>query len=600
MSPMRVPRVSAELLKPVARYPLTKRLADHVHQLGRQKAAPLVGSGHVVSPSLCGMLKLKFADDTLAFLGPSLKRHQGCQILDFYPGPGLWSSKVHEYLKPKSHILIEPDQEAFLPFLQPLLDQPGSKYELCKLEQRKAFVTGSTGLVESWTPAKNSNEEDPSKNDDLLVLATVTRQQLKGIGVDFKTGYFNLGTNYFLYNYFQCLISQKGIHSSGRVRLLVWMTQQERLEYVAKSTRGMNPRSVSASAACDIQEIVGHGKDEKASAGYAIDTIKGMKGAPSLDLRGAIKVDEMTPSHKLALPANRRTHVQKQIIDGDRDVQTMTSELDELAGLERDAAHDKIAKKKDKPWTKKGEGVTQSPEWLRLIELRGKVEQILALPRYRRVNDKGRAAAALELEIIELEKEFVGLEEGSDQKVDVSRRMEDLRKLFTQKKELMQHGEHAIQQDIVNDQVALNVENPPMAWDNRRHEPLECEADEFWPRKQLALLDFDPATDPSNGIMIAKPLVQAIMRSDQETITQALESILPGGSDLIEQCPSITDPRQGGRLNPSDLRTRMMTVKMFSELAKAWEGWPFKVSDQMLRRQKSGMGMSNQDISLFE
>ncbi len=56
---------------------------------------------------------------------PSLERHVGCDLIDIYPGAGLWSRKLHEALQPRSHILMEPDK-IYKPFLEPLLSTPNA------------------------------------------------------------------------------------------------------------------------------------------------------------------------------------------------------------------------------------------------------------------------------------------------------------------------------------------------------------------------------------------------------------------------------------------------------------------------------------------
>ena len=73
---------------------------------------------NIVSDKLC--------DDILSYIGPSLERHRGCDIVDLYPGAGEWSSKLNQFLQPRSHVLLEPDADLYRPFLQPLLDQPGT------------------------------------------------------------------------------------------------------------------------------------------------------------------------------------------------------------------------------------------------------------------------------------------------------------------------------------------------------------------------------------------------------------------------------------------------------------------------------------------
>ena len=67
-----------------------------------------------------------FTDDIIGYLAPSLEAYKGCTVIDVHPGACLWSSKLHDFLKPKRHVLMEPEMLYYDAFMKPLLDQPGS------------------------------------------------------------------------------------------------------------------------------------------------------------------------------------------------------------------------------------------------------------------------------------------------------------------------------------------------------------------------------------------------------------------------------------------------------------------------------------------
>lgn len=71
------------------------------------------------------------------YYGKSLDIHKGCDILDINPGAGLWSQKLHAYLQPRSHVLMEPSFQRFKTFLDPLLNAPGSTYKLVEKETKE-------------------------------------------------------------------------------------------------------------------------------------------------------------------------------------------------------------------------------------------------------------------------------------------------------------------------------------------------------------------------------------------------------------------------------------------------------------------------------
>lgn len=60
------------------------------------------------------------------------------------------------------------------------------------------------------------------------------------------------------------------------------------------------------------------------------------------------------------------------------------------------------------------------------------------------------------------------------------------------------------------------------------------------------------------------------------TIPEALDSMQHSLSDIIKDCPSLTDGSKGGRLSMKHFRVRMLTTEMLEELTKAYLEWPFK------------------------
>ena len=46
----------------------------------------------------------------LNYLAPTLKPYRGCTIIDLNPGACVWTRKLHEFLQPKNHVLMEPEE----------------------------------------------------------------------------------------------------------------------------------------------------------------------------------------------------------------------------------------------------------------------------------------------------------------------------------------------------------------------------------------------------------------------------------------------------------------------------------------------------------
>lgn len=130
------------------------------------------------------------------------------------------------------------------------------------------------------------------------------------------------------------------------------------------------------------------------------------------------------------------------------------------------------------------------------------------------------------------------------------------------------------------------VQDPPLLpLDRRAFEPLNIEVDEFWPQSNLLLLDVQPrkenfASDITSAIeanLVMRELAQTMAQKKTDPLPLALDRLAPNaGRDLVEACPSITNPLKGGRLDPMDVHIRTMTREMFGEIIRAFLEWPFR------------------------
>lgn len=115
-----------------------------------------------------------FSDDIIKRLAPSLERHRNCDLIDIFPGASLFSSKLHKFLKPRRHILLEPDTKTYQQFLNPLLQSPGSRYHHLKwdpLDLQSYDRLYDEGHLPEQTPAKLKSTD--GTNDSLLVFANM-------------------------------------------------------------------------------------------------------------------------------------------------------------------------------------------------------------------------------------------------------------------------------------------------------------------------------------------------------------------------------------------------------------------------------------------
>ncbi|KAF9892929.1 hypothetical protein FE257_000521 [Aspergillus nanangensis] len=158
----------------------------------------------IASDSLC--------DDALQRLSPYLLQRPPVDILDLWPGGGLLSSKVNDFLQPRRHVMIEPDLDTFHPILESLAQsRPG--YEL--LSKDIHSIDDWKGLLAEKFPEQSMSNCDTAgalaKNHTLLVLAQPPPSRSKR---DHYTPARWLST------FMEECMRQSGLHTFGSVRLL--------------------------------------------------------------------------------------------------------------------------------------------------------------------------------------------------------------------------------------------------------------------------------------------------------------------------------------------------------------------------------------------
>lgn len=210
-------------LATVSRFPLTNALYKHVFKGSKSK-----NRSHIVSEQLCSesqctsrSIRQKTSEltcqcfctaDILQRLSPYLRRNSPLDILDLWPGAGLWSSKVNDFLQPRRHVLVEPDLRAYARFLEPFVNSKPC-YELTSMDEYSTndwTDVFARCLPEQGPPSGQENEALP-KNDTLLVLATPPSQ--RNVRDHFTPARWWGGV-------MESCMQQKGLHMYGSVRIL--------------------------------------------------------------------------------------------------------------------------------------------------------------------------------------------------------------------------------------------------------------------------------------------------------------------------------------------------------------------------------------------
>jgi transcription factor 1 len=133
----------------------------------------------------------------------------------------------------------------------------------------------------------------------------------------------------------------------------------------------------------------------------------------------------------------------------------------------------------------------------------------------------------------------------------------------------------------VDDRISLRYPpHPRIQWDQRSFEPLVPRVVEAWPPNRMSLISATPIPRPSDDTSDLhewmQDFVSALYADSAKPVLQALETMQHGLSDIVNECPSLRDPKKGGRMLLKHLRVRMLTMDMIRELVQAYRDWPFK------------------------
>ncbi|KIN01116.1 hypothetical protein OIDMADRAFT_198320 [Oidiodendron maius Zn] len=528
---------------------------------------------HVLNKSLC--------DDTLERLRPSLERHIGCDIIDLNPGPGIWSSTIHDFLKPRTHILMEPDATVYKPLLQPLLDAEGSTY---KLVPNSGVVWNS--LQEILSPQLLPHQEAFERGDSRLEEPNNTLLVVANLGYYPKKPYrgFASVTNLVIYQLLSAARSHSLFHKYGLIRMLLWVDDEAKRTVLPRTVLGRRKAAIEAELTCsDINEIV----TSTSSAGPVLRD-------HTLDLQSSLASLQRMKEAGLATPTHRRGALEVEAaahVSGDLDSKYWLKKdfYKALDDLERRFAAGEFTMFTDTPEGRAATKVIRlsekskacfTPEYRELerLRVRCRVESYMK----RKLDTISWEHDA----IISMRKQAANLEGLAAEQL----KQEAENRYSTMMKEIASSGFN----EKVSSMVTYMLENhsafhqnPPLLyWDRRRAEPLQARPDEFFPNCEMGLLDFQPQSIwpilrenfPAN-YDVFEYILSTLLMLPSQTIRQGLDALAPGASEwIIPKCPSIIDPEKGGSLHLDAMTVRCLSLDMYKEILEAWLKWPFRPS----------------------
>ncbi|KAK7754306.1 hypothetical protein SLS62_003599 [Diatrype stigma] len=503
-------------------------------------------------------------DDILKYLGSDFKeRHEGCDIIDIYPGAGVWSQKVHDLLNPRSHILMEPDEELYRPFLQPILDQPGSiLVPKSGIVWRDLNSILTPEYLPHQVPVKDTFKPN-QRNDTLLVIANIAFHPPK------KYKSFNSLALLVFHQLINSIHTSSLFQKYGQVRMLVWSRQEDTAAFLPRNMQRRRRSAMEAELYCEwVREVCG--RDGPESLWYirdnATETYSSLLAAERMEEAGLVVPKGRESKTLREVQAARPTARKEMAKLGSVAPEFQRSFMDTLAALEQKHQTKLLPQDSDEYKTMKGYAWRlrgERKKWQTLHNLVSALDNLHA-------KHKDRRTSPAKLQQLEDEWHTAMHSQTSNFKQEFITYRDNL---------------HFIRQ------------YPPLLqWDQRPYEPLVAQADEFFPNVECALVDIQPrdvhpllrqvGPDSNRAADTLELVMSGLLAQSTTPLGHALDIVWPGAADYImPRWSSIADGknnhgmpcREGVKRSTYGMITaRMLNARQWEQLIELWMEWPFR------------------------
>ncbi|KAH0536337.1 hypothetical protein FGG08_006791 [Glutinoglossum americanum] len=475
------------------------------------------------------MCKLSEEAKVSGQLAPSLIAYKNCDIIDVNPGNGLWSSTLHGHLKPRTHLLLEPE-ESYISSLRPLLDKPGSTYRhvpYSGIEWSSYEKIINDGLLPNQEPLEEHDPGYNSTNNTLLFIANLAHHPRRKFG-DFKSI-----SQLMIHQLTTAVRTRTIFQRYGLVRMLVWTINAEKNTILPRTVARRGKSTIQAETTCDkIQEVAGaEGGLGRKRRDMALDIASSKRVAMLMEKDGRERATD---------GATQEGHPKEKQASGETEGgMDLSGRLwwEELKGLEegyRNKEFTRFVTEECRQW---GKTRMLTKDYQRLVHLRTFASSL-----------KKKNTLVDQLLLKEEDREAA---EESVMSMEQEQRDEELAKLAESYKEGLSTSSESMQDNFAlasDERKALTMDPPLLMWDRRTQEPIIAKPEEFQPQPKQSIL-------------------------------RGLNTLAPGAAAYITPlAPSLSDPKRGGRRNLDQLRVRMLTAEMIEEIVVAWENWPFRPS----------------------
>ena len=465
---------------------------------------------------------------------------------------------------------MEPKQDVFLPFLSPLLDAPHSRYVLRSWHDQDQWVPQKyvdEGLIispEGW-------KEKGHEHSPILILANLADQALKHTPGSREPTNRGSHSHMKAIDLAHAVRMKSAFQAYGPTRVLMWMPDAEKRPLLPTTVSYRGKLAAYAESAFHVEEV----------AGLAYAPSKNRR-EDYLDIESSRIVAKRMEEDRTLIPPECQVKVSIASPVTSSKTRVWHAELADLDKAFKTFKLPQFVGQPPGPLVPSQSGPKAprtTPEYKRYAQLKAifasqnrnvdKMNQILH--RQEEIDRLDLAAYREGIDKTEQEREL----EVIDPKIKAFK--DEVNQLLPDHRERLMY--------IDDDRRAFSLNPPLLSWDRRRAEPLLVQPDDFYPTKELALLDFQPLPAEKQFPMTSEQslyfdvICTNLFSPRGPTTLEHLNHVAPGACEaLVPKCPAITDPRRGGRRDVESMRVRNLTPEMLWQLAIAWDEWLFKPS----------------------
>ncbi|PSR81671.1 hypothetical protein BD289DRAFT_438819 [Coniella lustricola] len=533
--------------------------------------------------------------ETIDFLAPTLKRHEGCDLVSLNPGAGVWDKALHEVVKPRSHLLLEPEASFYQPFLQPLLDKEG-----VSMLPQSGIVWDDLNkiLTPKYFPHQVEVDRDPNKpiprNDTLLVTMNLAMNPKKRFGV------FDSVSRLVMYQLLQSMRTSTLFQKYGQVRMLIWIPDDEKAQLIPRNVFHRTKLAIQGELTTEyMAEVVSHDK--------MLNPIAESKKSEKLrygqmDLESVRQALVKMRDNGYTLPAGRKSYMVQQFEQLGLDLDTPISLTTPITIQDKttEKEYQYLLALKDAGKVKEG-----SNDFTRLRRLghyhsRQDREETRLFDFIRRYDAVTEAYLQAQRSIKpEMREKKLAAARKAEMKLDAERSLLSL-----------QMKAYTIQ---ARDQLHM-MRQPPelgnvLTWDRRPFEPLVAFPTDFFPNVPSCLLDIQPkpahpllrqaGPGSNNAGDIFDLVLSTLLWASSGKLTAGLDQVWPGAqAELAPRLKLLRDPKKGGvpHEGAMALTVRIVNTAQLIEVVEEFMNWPFRPAYPELVGRLADVNMSEEAV----